>query len=82
MKLRVALVALTLTLTGCSLFTKENARTANDIARDLCALHALEVKPGISAEEIAESFCKDVQPWIDVVLAMKRTGVQQPAPAP
>jgi len=79
------LIAGAMVLTSCSLFTKENARSANDVARDLCRLHAEQIKPGISAEEIANGFCKDVQPWLDFVLATQRVGLPAPAedkPAP
>lgn len=82
MRLRsLTLVTVALLLSGCSLFTKENARTANDVARDLCQLHYQKIKPGISLEEIGETFCKDVRPWLDFVLATQQTGLPSPAAA-
>lgn len=77
-----AVLAVALPLAGCSLFTKQNARTANDIARDLCQLHYQEVKPGLSLEEIGETFCKDVRPWLDFVLATQRSGLPSPTATP
>ena len=64
---------------GCALLAP--ARTANHIARDLCALHYSE-REGLSLEDAAETFCKDLRPWLDLVLRTQREGVSAPEPAP
>lgn len=78
--MRRILLLTALVTTGCGLFTREHIRGANDVARDLCALHAREVKPGISAKEIADTFCNDLRPWLDLVGTVQKTGVQRSAP--
>lgn len=83
MRLRyLLLVSLALSLSGCGLLNKQTARTANDIARDLCELHARQQKVGISPEEIAETFCKDLRPWADLVLSLQNNGIARPAAQP
>jgi hypothetical protein len=64
---------LTFALASC-LTAKQVARSANDIARDLCILHFGE-KVGITPEQVAKKFCEtqaDLSPWLDAILAAKR----------
>lgn len=52
---------------------KPAAVVANDIARDLCALHYSE-REGISLDDAARTFCQDLRPWLDLVLRAQRDG--------
>lgn len=63
---------LCLLLTSCSLFTRENVKTADDIARELCIKHY--GKPGLSVDDVARAYCKDLQPWVDVIVTAETLG--------
>ena len=54
------------------------ARGANDIARDLCALHYGQ-REGISLDDAARTFCQDLRPWLDLVLRAQRDGAHPEA---
>lgn len=74
----VLLCALALpALTGCT-EGKVIARGANDIARDLCALHYGQ-REGISLDDAARTFCQDLRPWLDLVLRAQRDGTPLPS---
>lgn len=73
--LALVLVAVTLQ-TGCA-EAKPYLRTANDIAGPLCSLFYSQ-KQGISVEQAAELFCKtqkQIEPWLDQVLALQSHGI-------
>jgi hypothetical protein len=59
--------------TGCAAI-RPAAVVANDIARDLCALHYSE-REGVSLDDAARTFCQDLRPWLDLVLRAQRDGV-------
>lgn len=64
---------------------KPVVQKAFDVARSLCVLLTSDQKPGVSAQEIAETFCKteaQVRPYLDVVLKAQKDGVGRPEPAP
>jgi hypothetical protein len=74
--LRLALVALGLglLLQGCAAW-KPIARTADGVAETLCAQYFGE-KQQLSLEDAARQFCatrSDLEPWLDAVLAAKRS---------
>lgn len=54
------------------------ARGANDVARDLCALHYGQ-REGISLDDAARTFCQDLRPWLDLVLRAQRDGTPLPS---
>lgn len=62
---------------GCAAI-KPAAVVANDIARDLCALHYSE-REGISLDDAAKTFCQDLRPWLDLVLRAQRDGAHPEA---
>jgi hypothetical protein len=71
------LVVLTLAglLLGSCANWKPAARTANDLARDLCSLFFAESQ-GISIEQAAETACKtrdQLDPWLREILAAKQS---------
>ncbi len=57
-------------LTGCGLFSTATAKTAQNIAHDLCVLHY--GKQGFSLEDIARSYCKNIDPWVESVLGAEK----------
>lgn len=57
------------------------ARGANDVARDLCALHYAE-KESLSLDDAARTFCRDLRPWLDLVLRAQRDGAAQACERP
>lgn len=57
------------------------ARGANDVARDLCALHYAE-KESLSLDDAARTFCQDLRPWLDLVLRAQRDGASQACEKP
>jgi hypothetical protein len=59
-------------LAGCGLFTAAGAKTAQEIAHDLCVLHYGKAKPGLSLDDVARTYCKDIDPWLDSLLAAER----------
>lgn len=78
----LVLLCLLPALTACA-EAKPYLRTADDVASALCAAFFSE-KQGISLEQAAETFCRDkrqIQPWIDQVLAMKKNGISASAEA-
>lgn len=67
-------------LSGCSSW-KPIARTADGVAEALCAQYFGE-KQKLSLEDAARQFCatrRDLDPWIDAVLAAKRNAGPQAA---
>jgi hypothetical protein len=73
--LALALV-LMLGFTGCA-DVKPVLRTANDVAQAMCSLFYSKQK-GLSVDDAAKTFCstqKQLQPWIDHVLATEQSGV-------
>ncbi len=68
--------SLILPATACS-GLKPAAQVANDVARDLCALHYSE-REQVSLEDAAKTFCQDLRPWLDLVLRAQREGTPQP----
>lgn len=72
--IKIRIAAACLLLTGCSLFTRENAKTANEIAHDLCVKHFSSEKPGVSLKDVELAYCKDLQPWVDTILAAETLG--------
>lgn len=67
---RLALFAvLALPLASCGLLTAQTAKTAQDIAHDLCVLHFQKEKPALSLEDVARTYCEDIDPWLDAVLS-------------
>jgi hypothetical protein len=72
LKLGAALLLASVLFVACGALGP--ARTANDIARQLCALHYAE-RQGISLEDAGKTFCQDIRPWLDLVLRAKREGV-------
>lgn len=80
-KFSLALVfALGLSAQACA-DAKVVARGANDIARDLCALHYSE-REGVSVEDAARTFCQDIRPWLDLVLRAKADGASKACEKP
>lgn len=71
---RFAPLALVLLLTGCGLFTAATAKTAADIAHDLCVMHYGKEKPALSLDDVAKTYCKDIDPWVDSLLGAERLG--------
>jgi hypothetical protein len=67
-----AWMALCSLLAGCSLFTREAARSAQDIAHDLCVMHYGKAKPALSLDDIARTYCKSIDPWLDSLLAAEK----------
>lgn len=66
------IIVLALTSTSCG--WKPVARTANDVARDLCSIFFSE-RNKISLEDAAETACKtrdQLDPWIEQILAAKK----------
>lgn len=61
---------------GCAAI-KPAAVVANDVARDLCALHYGQ-REGISLDDAAKTFCQDLRPWLDLVLRAQRDGTPLP----
>jgi hypothetical protein len=59
-------------LTGCGLFTAASAKTAQDIAHDLCVLHYGKQKPALSLEDVARTYCKNIDPWLDSLLGAEQ----------
>lgn len=59
--------------TGCA-EARSVARNANDVARELCAMHYAQ-RDGISLDDAAKTFCQDIRPWLDLVLRAQREGV-------
>lgn len=74
--LLVAVVA-TLTLAAaCTALERSRARTALDIARDLCVLSQAE-QLGIKPEDVARALCdaeEKARPWLPHVLAAQQAG--------
>lgn len=68
-----------LLITGCSLLTPKNIKTVADIASDLCHLHYAEEKPQLSFDDIARTYCQDLDPWKDVIPGAKRLGAAKAA---
>lgn len=55
---------------------KPTARTANDIAGELCTVFFHEQKPGLSISDVAHQFCTtqaDLAPWLDQILSAKQS---------
>jgi len=71
---KLATVALALMLPGCGLFTAATAKTAQDIAHDLCVMHYGKEKPALSLDDVARTYCKDIDPWVDTILGAERLG--------
>jgi hypothetical protein len=69
---RLGLLAVALSLCGCGLFTVQSAKTAQDIAHDLCVLHFQKEKPALSLEDVARTYCEDVDPWLDSLLGAEQ----------
>lgn len=74
-----------LLLPGCGLFTAATAKTAQDIAHDLCVLHYGKEKPALSIDDVARTYCKDIDPWLDVLVGAEKLGAakaeaKRPAP--
>lgn len=67
-------VLLMLPLTACGLLTKQNAKSAQDIAHDLCVLHYQKAKPALSLEDVVRTYCEDIDPWVETVLGAERLG--------
>jgi hypothetical protein len=72
--LLVLVFALCLPLSSCSLFTRENAKTAADIAHDLCVKHYSAEKPGLSIEDITRTYCEDLDPWVSTIVGAEALG--------
>lgn len=68
------LAVLSASAVGACAEMKPIARTAVDIARDLCAMTIAE-RNGISTEEAVRTFCAteaQLEPWLDELLAAKQ----------
>ncbi len=79
----IPLLLCSVLLSGCGLFTPANAKTAQDIAHDLCVMHY--GKQGLSLDDIAKTYCKDIDPWLDVIVGAEKLGAAKAAakrPAP
>jgi hypothetical protein len=63
-----------LMLCGCSVFTRQTAKTVVDIAHDLCVKHYSGEKPGISIKDVEDTYCKDLDPWISTILGAEVLG--------
>jgi len=74
---RIALAGLL--FCGCSLFTGETAKTAADIAHDLCVKHYSAAKPGVSLDDIAKSYCQDLDPWVSTIVGAEQLGAAKVA---
>lgn len=73
MKRLFAVATFAVVLTGC-LPARTAARTASDLAADLCRQYYAE-RVGLSWEDVGREFCSthdDVKPFLDVILAQKR----------
>ena len=71
--MRLVLVTLALACSSC-LPGRVVARTASDIAADICRQYHAE-KVGLSWEEAGEKFCSthdDIKPFLDVLLSQKQ----------
>lgn len=68
-----------LLLQGCALLNRQTAKTVVDIAHDLCVAHFSKEKPALSLEDIARTYCKDLDPWVDSVLGAERLGASKAA---
>lgn len=69
-------VALTFAIFACTAQERAAARTALDIARDLCTLSQAE-RLGINPEDVAKAVCATedaVRPWLPHVLAAQQAG--------
>ncbi len=69
-------VALVLSLSACTAQERAAARTALDIARDLCTLSQAE-RLGIKPEDVARELCEadeKAQQWLPHVLAAQQAG--------
>jgi hypothetical protein len=67
------LILLAISLTSC-LPARVAARTASDLAEDLCRQYYAE-RVGLNWEDVGRKFCSthdDVKPFLDVILAQKR----------
>ena len=51
---------------------KQTAKTATDIAHDLCVLHYGKAKPALSLEDVARTSCEDIDPWVESLLGAER----------
>jgi hypothetical protein len=80
-----ALVVVSVMATGACGEVTPVARTALDIARDLCALTVGE-REGIATEEAVRTFCAteaQLEPWLDELLATKqRMAARAPGAGP
>lgn len=75
------LVVMFVLTAGCAAL-KPIARTADDIAHQLCALHYAEAE-GLSLEEAGTKFCQTeaaIRPWLELVLRTQRVGTATPVP--
>jgi hypothetical protein len=72
----VAIGWMLLLLPSCGIFSTAT-KTAQDIAHDLCVLHYGKQK--LSLEEIAETYCKDIDPWLDAVVGAEKLGAAKAA---
>lgn len=68
------LVGLALPLQACSFFTRETAKTAADLAHDLCVKHFSAEKPALSLEDVARTYCKDLDPWVSTIVGAEELG--------
>lgn len=75
------LVACTL-LGGCGLFTAQSTKSAQDLAHDLCVLHYGKAKPALSLEDLARTYCKDIDPWLDAIVVAEKVGATKAAAKP
>jgi hypothetical protein len=73
-QIRTLLLSPCLLLSACSLFTQENAKTIADIAHDLCVKHYSAEKSGMSLKEIAETYCQDLDPWVNSIEGAEALG--------
>lgn len=67
-------------MTGCASL-KPIARTVDDVAHSLCALHYSE-REGMSLEDAGKRFCETeamIRPWLDLALRAQRDGASAPA---
>lgn len=75
----VFVCVLMLPLQACSVFNRQNAKTVVDIAHELCVAHYAKEKPAISLDDVARTYCKDLDPWVDSVLGAERLGAAKAA---
>jgi hypothetical protein len=66
-------------LGGCGLFTAQGAKSAQDLAHDLCVLHYGKAKPALSLDDVARTYCKDVDPWLEAIVGAEKLGAAKAA---